>query len=455
MKKLIRLFGVLSACLLFSYGARTQNLFLTNGLVAYYPLNGNANDASGNGNDGTVSNVTLTANQNGTPNSSYYFNGVSSSITVPDSPSLEISGDITVTCWANFSTNFYRVRLVGKGGDCGRNYGLWLDVTTNWLFQQFGPAGGCDPGGCQENTESAIPVMVLGNWYQIVGVRSGSNSLLYVNGILVQEQSNHCATNTYTGPEPLLIGAPPYTDPQFNVMEGSIDDIRVYNRALSSNEVTQLYAYEASAENVPLAVAINATMTIESTNSDNGTVTTFEPAKKLSITSKSLLQIIAKDEFNEGNYDSPVFPSGSILVLVNDQENISNSYFVVANSMATNGLFGTVLVNISDLMVFSYQNLVLTSGKEADATGLLTSFKESYIGTFSFDDTGAGGDLTFALQGLTEVTVNDTALYGQRFYLENVNANLSSGTGPATLNGANAVITGTASGNGKAVFRLP
>src|SRR5882724_9460321 len=179
MKQINLLLGTVITCaLLVSVQAQTQ---FTNGLVAYYPFNGNANDASGNGNNGTVTSAALAADRFGNPNSAYAFDGVSSLITVPDSPALRITNDITVTCWVSFSqTNFggAGIRFVGKGGDCGRNYGLWLDQGAYWLFQQFPPEGGCI--GCQENTGSATPVaVVLGRWYQIVGVRSGSLSRLY------------------------------------------------------------------------------------------------------------------------------------------------------------------------------------------------------------------------------------------------------------------------------------
>ena len=227
--------------------------WINNGLVAYYPFNGNANDASGNGNDGTVTAATLTVDRFGNPNSAYAFDGVSSLITVPDSSSLRIPGDITVTCWVNFFqlNEPVRMRLVGKGGDSGRNYGLWADLPTSfWLFQQFPPEG---DGGCQENTDSAAPAVQIGEWYQMVGVRSGSVSRIYLNGILLQERSPTCSATTYTGSEPLLIGAPGYSDPSqyLQLMDGSLDDIRIYDLALCSNQVAQLYAYESQSTNPP------------------------------------------------------------------------------------------------------------------------------------------------------------------------------------------------------------
>lgn len=247
MKNTRTLFGILVLTLGVLFHTQAQDPF-TNGLIAYYPFNGNANDESGNGNNGTVTAATLTVDRFGITNSAYAFDGVSSLITVPNSSSLRIAGDITVACWVNFSANLYRVRLVGKGGDCGRNYGLWFDIGAYWMFQQFPPEGGCV--GCQENTASATPSLVLSKWYHMVGVRSGGFSRLYVDGMLLGDADGHpenCSATTYTGSEPLLIGAPGYSAPEqgLHFMEGSLDDIRIYNRAISSVEVAQLYALES------------------------------------------------------------------------------------------------------------------------------------------------------------------------------------------------------------------
>ncbi len=57
---------------------------LTNGLVAYFPFSGNANDSSGNGNNGAPSNATLTADRFGNANSAYQFNGTNARIILPD-----------------------------------------------------------------------------------------------------------------------------------------------------------------------------------------------------------------------------------------------------------------------------------------------------------------------------------------------------------------------------------
>ncbi len=223
----------------------------TNGLVAYYPFNGDAKDASGSGNHGTATAATLTVDRFEKANSAYAFDGVSSLITVPDAQSLRIANDITVTCWVKLSKTNLDVRFVGKGGDCGRSYGLWGIWGTGsfWMFQQYPPQGGCV--GCQENTASVLPTVEVDRWFQMIGVRSGNISRLYVDGILTEDsdgQAENCSPNTYTGAEPLLIGAPGYIGRPGNqpgLMQGSLDDIRIYNRALSSSEVVQLHASES------------------------------------------------------------------------------------------------------------------------------------------------------------------------------------------------------------------
>lgn len=72
--------------------------FLTNGLVAYFPFNGNANDASGNGHNGTVYGATLTTNRFGNPNGAYYFDGSSAYITAPFTNTV-FTADFTASVW--------------------------------------------------------------------------------------------------------------------------------------------------------------------------------------------------------------------------------------------------------------------------------------------------------------------------------------------------------------------
>ena len=85
---------------------------LSNGLAAYYPFNGNANDASGNSNNGVVTAAVLTTDRFGNPGSAYYFDGSSAFIQVANSFSLNPTSQITLTAW--YKTDF---DFTGNGND--------------------------------------------------------------------------------------------------------------------------------------------------------------------------------------------------------------------------------------------------------------------------------------------------------------------------------------------------
>jgi hypothetical protein len=76
----------------------TAQSFITNGLIAYYPFNGNANDASGNSNNATTVQATLCADRFGNPNSAYSFDGVSSYIGFTNVPTAQVD-NWSVTAW--------------------------------------------------------------------------------------------------------------------------------------------------------------------------------------------------------------------------------------------------------------------------------------------------------------------------------------------------------------------
>ena len=75
---------------------------LNDGLVAYYPLSGNANDASGHGHNGTVQGANPTTDRFGNPNSAYYFDGINDYITVPDDGSFNVGNYLTISLWIKF-----------------------------------------------------------------------------------------------------------------------------------------------------------------------------------------------------------------------------------------------------------------------------------------------------------------------------------------------------------------
>src|SRR5215475_7065552 len=102
-------------CLFFSFFAIGQ-VNLSQGLLAYYPFNGNANDASGNNNHGTPMNgVQLTTDRFGNANSAYLFDGVDDYITIPNSASLNPTNAMSVALYFNPAQHALQT-LIGKIG---------------------------------------------------------------------------------------------------------------------------------------------------------------------------------------------------------------------------------------------------------------------------------------------------------------------------------------------------
>src|SRR6266404_1202616 len=105
--------------LLIVSGNLVAQVNLNQGLMAYYPFSGNANDVSGNNNNPVFNNATLTADRFGNPNSAYSFDGTSSYMRIPNSATLNFGTQMSVTAWVKVA-GFYQGpchgnRIVMKG----------------------------------------------------------------------------------------------------------------------------------------------------------------------------------------------------------------------------------------------------------------------------------------------------------------------------------------------------
>ena len=159
--------------------AKAQNLpsyVPTDGLVAYYPFNGNANDESGNGHHGTVNEASLTAGLEGA-NSAYNFNSNSAHISVPDNDALNLSNtDFTINVWiklnsyyqSNSNQNNQYYTIFGKRvyARCENNYSFGVSAPNSnngagHLVLAQGPVG-C--GSFIHSNEFLIPKE---NWINI------------------------------------------------------------------------------------------------------------------------------------------------------------------------------------------------------------------------------------------------------------------------------------------------
>lgn len=209
---------------------------VSDGLIGYWPFNGNANDVSGNGHHGTVYGAILTSDRYGNPESAYSFNG-NSYISVPDDDSFTLgSGSFTISTWMQFSStgSYYLM-----GHDEGPS------TTNKWIF--WPSTSGINFHVNTSSGSSFSPITYSGwnatldTWYHLAIVRDGNDYSIYVDG---KEVSTSVDTRTIPNPNaPLLFGDAESQHPERN-FRGVLDEIRIYNRALSSDEINILISYE-------------------------------------------------------------------------------------------------------------------------------------------------------------------------------------------------------------------
>ena len=202
------------------------------GLVAWYGLNGSVNDASINGNHCTNYGATPTTDRNGNANSAYAFDGVSNYLerTTP-SYTFTQSGNFSFSIWVKKASANIGIMLMSGTGTTG--VFIWLLQGNNTGTSYFGT-------NMQQSawTWATCPYS-LSQWEHYVGVYTGSNGLMkfYKNGVF-QSSATYTYTSATASSIPLYIGKG-ISSGNFH---GDIDDIGIWNRALTQCEITDLYA---------------------------------------------------------------------------------------------------------------------------------------------------------------------------------------------------------------------
>jgi len=213
------------------------------GLIAYYPFNNNARDLSGNINDGTAFNVTSVADRKGKANSAYHFDGFTSYISVADNYALRLSAtDFTLSTWINVDAyNTSYVSSIISKRFAGTNNGYIWGVNGPQNPPPLG-ANYFGPGSTNSNNAFGIKPMAFGTWYMITCVFTQSNSqmIIYVNGVLDKTVTGvlaPIAANTAT----LYIGKDGSAGANGYYFQGTLDDLRIYGKALDAATVLKLY----------------------------------------------------------------------------------------------------------------------------------------------------------------------------------------------------------------------
>ena len=226
MRKQVLVFSIL---LFISLTVKGQ-VNLNNGLVAYYPFNGNVNDASGNNNNGFNYGATLTTDRFGNLNRAYAFNGTSNYIVTPINSGF--TTQISLCAWFKKSYNNYGGIICSRTANYLAN-DLTSDANGNAAFHLSDGIAANQPNtglGATTNVND-------NNWHLITGTYNGNSLKIYVDGLLKNQVFNvfNISINTFFN-----IGWDNLSG-YYRYFNGKIDDVRIYNRAINDQEVSALF----------------------------------------------------------------------------------------------------------------------------------------------------------------------------------------------------------------------
>lgn len=272
----------------------------TNGLVGWWPFNGNATDESGNGNNGTVNGATLTTDRNGTANSSYYFNVSNWSfgsggdyIYIPYNPSFNFT-DFTISTWVKRASAGSTISPQPLSIIRRFQYGYNNPSGESWILEiAHGTSsnGSILYGTVIEQSPSPAPnfysqssqIIPLNQWCHVIMTFSqNTNTIkLFINNQLVGTATDPSININTIGNSGISIGLSDQANGHWGPFDGCIDDIGIWNRALTQAEIATLYNGTNPSTCLPSYVPTNGLVGFwpfcgnandESGNANNGNV---------------------------------------------------------------------------------------------------------------------------------------------------------------------------------------
>ena len=270
----------------------------TEGLVAYYPFNGNANDESGNGNNGTVNGAALTNDRDGNENSAYYFNvnasggwgSAQNRITI-SSPTISNENSFTISAWINLET-----KPIPFDNRPHTIMGRWDGNGVAVFRHQINYSGEISTNlraGTNSNIVEGGSV-TYGEWYHIVITYNGSILKQYINNQLTKQEQLDIDINTSS--TDLTFGELHMANGHWYLFSGKMDDLGYWNRALTEQEIQNLFTSSSG------DILLNGTVSAEDHQIKNvADPTDAQDAVTLSLLQTKLNELIERIEVLESN----------------------------------------------------------------------------------------------------------------------------------------------------------
>jgi hypothetical protein len=350
----IAVFGIATTPL-----AQVPNYVPTNGLIGWWPFNGNANDESLNMNNGINNGATLTTDRFNNINSALSFNGTSNYINVPNNNTLN-PNSITISTWINSNANATDAESGGKAivtkwyqnincNNLGDNYNLALSFLNN---QSVLVGSTIANNQISNSISSQTNLIGLNTWRHIVFIHDSINGQkLYIDGIQVNSliiTGGLC--NTLND---LLFGADNSIGNIWRYFDGKLDDIGIWNRALTQQEITNLYNSTNCSNNLSISPASNQLQ--------SGSTANF-----VATTSDTFPSFVWQSDFGQGfqtlnNYGNYSGVNTNSLSLSNVQlPNHTQPIRVISTSGECIDTSNVATINITDTCIVTINDTITT-----------------------------------------------------------------------------------------------
>ena len=200
------------------------------GMVGWWPGDGNGNDIFGGNNGSLLGGATFTA---GMVDQAFNFTSSGQSVQVPTAPALDITGAISVDAWINPSTTAVNLAILNKA-TAGTPDGYYFDLYQGKVRFLVGNAGVTGLGTYFTSTQ----VLPVNQWTHVAATYDGALIRLYINGVQVNTMA---FSDPFPGPngQPLLIGN---SSSGAEYFLGAVDEVELFNRVIGPTEVAAIYA---------------------------------------------------------------------------------------------------------------------------------------------------------------------------------------------------------------------
>lgn len=265
MKKSLFLFTFLLSLIASAYPQMSST-----SLVAFYPFNGNANDAQGyEGSffNGTVHNASLTTDRFGNENSAYVFNGTDSYINLGINSGINtINSDFTLAFWICPEISSKGAIISSYGSDAPTSKRFIAYTDSNYARIRFLSSGIWQEAG------SATAFIQPGKWHHVVHVRKRNSLETFIDTTQIATLYNYSSysitpvvssiiNNPGIPAATTIIGAEMAGCDTCNYFKGKIDEVEFYNRAFSKSEI--ITAWNAATQSTATISEENGTIKIE------------------------------------------------------------------------------------------------------------------------------------------------------------------------------------------------